>query len=178
MKSAAPLRNYGYFSSSFHGKGGRIARVELACSSYLLWHREKYDTTRHSKRVTILDEINEKLRKWRVFVVTRVDWFGEWFIAYFIRSKLVGSTSATLSRSGPEDPPRSAGSFSGQRLVIEPTNKLDRQEVTGYFALHYKPTSEIVLEFKWSDIVVPSAKSTSRSDSITSATNSLRENLS
>lgn len=39
-------------------------------------------------------------------------------------------------------------------------------------------TSFMVLEFKWRDKVVPSARSTSKSDKTTSATNSLRENLS
>lgn len=58
-------------------------------------------------------------------------------------------------------------------VAFEPTNQRDSN-----FALHYLLTSEIGLEFKWSASVVPSAKSTSRSDNITSATNSLRENLS
>ena len=52
----------------------------------------------------------------------------------------------------------------------------DRDIVTG--ELYTVLTSSIVLEFKWRDNFAPSTKSISNSDSITSATNSLRENLS
>ena len=69
-------------------------------------------------------------RKWRVWVVAWVyHWFrGEvaFFLLLFCTRLQAWPTYATLSGLAPEDPPRSAGSFSEQRLVIKPDNKCDR----------------------------------------------------
>ena len=94
----------------------------------------------------ILDKLNEKLRPPLPFFIDGKNgafglkrqlisdsraWGVGWFYFLFYSVQYCRLDFCHPLRSAPEDPPRIAGSFPEQRLVIEPANS-----VTGYFALH------------------------------------------